>query len=99
MKEIKQERKEVSDILRSYNIVAFRHSSAIGIEGAISDIIRWKDEETNKGYRELTTRLENLVNVIEAILPQFNVDDKSGALEPIFFMKNEARETLKKVIG
>ena len=47
-------------------------------------------------HQELITRLHNLVNVVDAILPGYH--NPSGVMDPIFFCAAEARETLKKVI-
>lgn len=47
--------------------------------------------------QELVTRLYNLVNVLDTVLPDKD-EEAQGILEAVVFLRNEARETLKKVI-
>ena len=47
-------------------------------------------------HQELINRLENLVNVLDTVLPAKD-EDVRGILEAVVFTRNEARETLKKV--
>lgn len=58
------------------------------------DIMQDRINELSGERQELVTRLYNLVNVIEAIFPS----EDAQYLEPLYFVKNQARETLKKLI-
>jgi hypothetical protein len=47
--------------------------------------------------QEAITRLYNLVNVLDTVLPAKD-EDAHGILEAVVFSRNEARETLKKFV-
>ena len=64
--------------------------------GEIQDEILAYTTHAVNHHQELINRLENLVNVLDTVLPAKD-EDVRGILEAVVFTRNEARETLKKV--